>query len=97
MGNPVGLFQHCIPMETVPFALFALFGFTLWVHSLGSLSLLCQFSPSPCTAGQECWGGLCRSSMQNTRVGAKRTMQSRVSGKNGEWGPPQCVVQGGEA
>lgn len=60
---------------------------------MGSLSLLCQFSPSPCTAGQECWGGLCQSSMQNTRVGAKRTMQSRASNKTESGDPPSALCR----
>lgn len=60
---------------------------------MGSLSLLCQFSPSPCTAGQECWGGLCRSSMQNTRVGAERTMQSRASNKTENGDPPSALCR----
>lgn len=93
VGNPVGLFQHGIPLEAVPFALFVLFEFTVWVHCPCSASS----PPVPVLLGRNVGWGLCWSSMQNTRVGAERTTQSRARGKNREWGPPQCVAQGGEA
>lgn len=92
MGNPVGLFQHCIPMETVPFA--SLFGLTVPAPLVLPQFLYCWAGMWGGSAGQACktlgWGP-----KETCRAGRAAGSREAVTENEERARGPRCVVQGG--